>query len=68
MGRYMGIYGLTSSFGWSAGPFLGGVLLDLWGDNPPAVWGTIAGMALVSGGAYWLTRHGYPDTPGPTDA
>jgi Na+/melibiose symporter-like transporter len=27
-GRYMGVHGLFSSFGWSLGPLIGGVLLD----------------------------------------
>ena len=28
-GRYMGVYGLFNSFGWSIGPLVGGVLLDV---------------------------------------
>ena len=59
-GRYMGLYSLTSSFAWSAGPFVGGVLLDLWMGTPILVWGTIAGFALTAALGFWLFRGLYP--------
>ena len=47
-GRIMGIYGLFNSFGWSLGPLLGGILLDLAQRNAAAVWSTIAGIAALA--------------------
>lgn len=47
-GRYMGLWGLAESFGWSAGPLIGGVLLDLFPHDPRPLWGIIASMAFVA--------------------
>ena len=47
-GRIMGIYGLFNSFGWSVGPLLGGILLDLARRSAPVVWGTIAALAVLA--------------------
>ncbi|MGC9529500.1 MAG: MFS transporter [Candidatus Bipolaricaulaceae bacterium] len=47
-GRYMGAFGLAESFGWSAGPFLGGVLLDAFPHRPPIMWGTITSLAFLA--------------------
>jgi len=54
-GRYMGIYSLTTSFGWSAGPFLGGVLLDVWEGRPVLLWASIAIFALLA--AFGFARY-----------
>ena len=45
-GRYMGIYGLFNSFGWSLGPLVGGILLDSFRGRPMMVWGAIAFLAF----------------------
>ena len=63
MGRYMGVFGLTNSFGWSAGPFLGGVLLDGFARQPWVVWGSIAAVAFAAAGGYVATRPLYPADP-----
>lgn len=47
-GRYMGIYGLFNSFGWSLGPLVGGVLLDVFTGRPMMVWGAIALLAFLA--------------------
>ena len=47
-GRYMGLWGLAESFGWSAGPLVGGVLLDLFPRDPRPVWGIIAAMGFAA--------------------
>lgn len=61
-GRYMGIYGLFNSFGWSIGPLVGGVLLDLNQGRPLVLWGTIAVLAAVaSAGFAWLRKVIPPD-------
>lgn len=47
-GRYMGAYGLFSSFGWSLGPAVGGVLYDGLHTAPMALWGAVALIAMIS--------------------
>lgn len=47
-GRYMGAYGIFSSFGWSLGPALGGLMYEGLHANPVALWGGIALIAMVS--------------------
>lgn len=59
-GRYMGVYSLTSSFGWSGGPFVGGVLIDLFSDRPPILWGSVAAFALVAAIGLWTIRSRFP--------
>ncbi len=51
-GRYMGVYGLFNSFGWSIGPLIGGVLLDLAARRSMLLWGPIAGLALVAAAGF----------------
>jgi MFS family permease len=60
MGRYMGLYSLTASFGWSAGPFLGGVLLDAWIGRPILLWGAVAAFSALAAIGFWRTRRNYP--------
>ncbi len=57
-GRYMGAFGLAESFGWSAGPFLGGVLLDAFPHSPPTMWGIITSLAFAAalGFSVWHRR------------
>lgn len=59
-GRYMGFYGLISSFGWSVGPFLGGLLLNAWMGRPLALWSAVAGFGLVAAAGFWSTRGRFP--------
>ena len=42
IGRYMGIYGFAIAAGWSFGPLVGGLLLDLAKPNFIFMWGFIA--------------------------
>ena len=50
-GRYMGLFGLSRTLGWSLGPFIGGLLLDRFMQQGVIIWGTIAliGMAAAIG-------------------
>lgn len=47
-GRYMGFYGLSETIGVSAGPLLGGILLDGFPHGRASIWGVIAGAALLA--------------------
>lgn len=51
-GRYMGVYGIFNSFGWSIGPLVGGILLDLAVGKPQLLWGAIASLTLVAAAGY----------------
>lgn len=51
-GRYMGVYGLFNSFGWSTGPLLGGILLDLAAGRSMLLWGPIGAVALLAAAGY----------------
>ncbi len=61
-GRYMGAYGLAEALGWSVGPFVGGVLLDLFPASPPALWGAVAALAVLA--AIGFARWGHTWTEG----
>jgi MFS family permease len=63
-GRYMGIFGLSTSFGYSLAPFIGGVLLDVTVGAPALLWGIIAIFGIVSAIGY--LRMGR-DMPGELD-
>jgi MFS family permease len=55
-GRYMGVFGLFNSFGWSIGPLVGGVLLDLTRGKPMVLWGTITAIAFLAAAGYLDVR------------
>ena len=51
-GRYMGAFGIFSSFGWSLGPAIGGSLYDSLHTMPLALWSAVALIAVVSVAGY----------------
>jgi len=51
-GRYMGVYGIFNSFGWSVGPLVGGVLLDLATGRPKLLWSAIASLTVLAAIGY----------------
>jgi MFS family permease len=53
-GRYMGFYGLFSSYGFAAGPFVGGVLMDLLIGSPVLLWISIGMFGIVAMVGYLL--------------
>ena len=55
-GRYMGVYGLFNSFGWSIGPLVGGVLLDLASKRAMLLWGPVGGLAILAAAGFWDLR------------
>ena len=55
-GRYMGIFGLFTSTGWSLGPFVGGILYDAFNTEPYLLWGGVALFAIVSAIGYFAMR------------
>jgi MFS family permease len=62
VGRYMGIYGFAVTAGWSLGPLVGTLLLDLFKPEFVFSWGTIAVLAVVAGmGFIRLHRHIAPE-------
>ncbi|HEX9916296.1 MAG TPA: MFS transporter [candidate division Zixibacteria bacterium] len=56
-GLYMGGYGLFYSLGWSFGPLVGGVLIDLLNNKPVLLWGIIASLGILSAlGFSWIGK------------
>jgi MFS family permease len=47
-GRYQGMYGLVSNFGFSAGPFFGGLLFDAFTGDPIFMWAGIGSFGLLA--------------------
>jgi MFS family permease len=50
----MGFYGLFSSYGFAAGPFVGGVLMDMLIGSPVLLWMSIAMFGIVAMIGYLL--------------
>jgi MFS family permease len=48
-GRYMGFFGLSQTLGLAFGPLLGGVLLDVFPNEPLFVWGIISHWDFKNG-------------------
>lgn len=55
-GRYMGVYGLFNSFGWSLGPLVGGALLDASHRIAWIPWSAIALLSLFAALGFWDLR------------
>ena len=47
-GRYMGFFGLSEMLGWSLGPFVGGMLLDIFPGRSIFIWSVIMALSLVA--------------------
>jgi len=60
-GRYMGFFGLATSFGYSVAPVIGGVLLDAMIDDPLLLWGIIAMFGVVSAIGFLRMGRRMPD-------
>ncbi len=56
-GRYLGAFGLVESFGWSAGSFLGGLLLDFI-PSAPGLWGTVSSWAFLAAVLFGFAAQG----------
>jgi MFS family permease len=63
-GRYMAFAGLSETIGYSFGPLLGGVLLDVFPDQPLLVWGPLAALGYIAaiGFQRWGVSHMYKST------
>jgi MFS family permease len=68
MGRYMGIYGIFMAAGWSLGPVYGGLLLDMFGENPTLAWVLISSLAALSGLGYLFSRRAFGKAADPQTA
>jgi MFS family permease len=48
-GRYQGLFGISETLGISVGPFMGGILLDVFTGNTFPLWSIIGSFALTAG-------------------
>jgi MFS family permease len=55
-GRYMGVYGLFNSFGWSLAPLVGGALLDASHHVHWIPWSVIALFGFLAALGFWDLR------------
>jgi MFS family permease len=53
-GRYMGVFGLFSSVGFSLGPFVGGLAMDVSGGSRLIVWSLIGIIGVVASAGFLL--------------
>jgi MFS family permease len=51
-GRYMAFAGMSETIGFSFGPLLGGILLDIFPNQPLYTWGPIAMLAYVAAAGF----------------
>jgi MFS family permease len=59
-GRYMGIFGFAVAGGWSFGPMVGGMILDVFSGAHVLAWSLVAALALVSAFGYTLFSRRLP--------
>lgn len=56
-GLYMGGYGLSYALGWSIGPLIGGILIDLFNTKPVLLWGIISLLGIIAAAGFiWLEK------------
>lgn len=57
-GRYLGVFGLAETLGWSLGAFVGGVLLDAFPTSPVGTWAVVGGLGFTAalGFSLWGRR------------
>jgi MFS family permease len=55
-GRSMGVYGLCQNSGWSAGPLLGGFLLDKFPSSAFLVWGPVSLCSFTAAIGYGVWK------------
>ena len=60
-GRYQGMYGLVSNFGFSAGPFFGGLLFDAFSNEPVLMWLGIGSFGLIAALGYLALSRAFRD-------
>jgi MFS family permease len=59
-GRYQGVYGLVSNFGFSAGPFFGGVIYDSFIGDPLILWAAIGSFGLMAALGFMVLGRSLP--------
>ncbi len=47
-GLYMGTFSLSETLGHATGPFIGGILMDVFPNDPLFIWGGLAAFALAA--------------------
>jgi predicted MFS family arabinose efflux permease len=53
-GLYMGTFSLSETLGHATGPFIGGIFMDIFTDDPIFTFGGLAAFALIAAiGYYW---------------
>ncbi len=64
-GRYLGALGFAETLGWSTGPFVGGLLLDLLPHAPALMWGCLGTLAVGASLGFSRAGRSWGDGGGP---
>ncbi len=51
---YMGVFGLFQGLGWAIGPLVGGVIMDAFAPNGPAIWTAISLIPLTGAIGFFI--------------
>ena len=60
-GRYLGVFGLFNHLGWSIGPMLGGLGLQVFAGRPWVTWAGVTLLAVIAGVAFLRLRRVLPE-------
>lgn len=60
-GRYLGLFNLSHSLGWSLAPLVGGVLLDTFTGRSLFIWGSISGLCIIAALGFVLFKSSHRD-------
>jgi MFS family permease len=62
-GLYMGTFSLSETLGHATGPFIGGILMDVFPNDPIFIWGGLSAFAIAAAiGFLWWGKHFYKTT------
>ena len=65
-GRYMGFFTLSQTMGFALSPLFGGVLLDVFPNQPRLLWGTIGSVGILAATGYYFWGRMARDRKTPT--
>jgi predicted MFS family arabinose efflux permease len=62
-GLYMGTFSLSETLGHATGPFIGGILIDVFPNDPIFIWGGLGAFALAAALGFLLWGRRFYKTP-----
>jgi predicted MFS family arabinose efflux permease len=62
-GLYMGTFSLSETLGHATGPFIGGILMDVFSKDPIFIWGGLSAFAIAAAIGFLLWGRRFYKTP-----